>query len=66
MSMPRAVHRDADDLEAVVAEDLERVRIARLLDEHDVARPREAAADEVERLGDAAGQHQRVGVDGAA
>jgi hypothetical protein len=60
---PRAVHRDAHDLEAVVAEDLERIRIARLLHEGDVARTREAAADEIERLGDAAGQHQGIRVD---
>ena len=62
----RAIDRYAEDLEPVVTEDRERIGIARLLDENDVARSREAAADEVERLGDAGRQHQRVGVHGAA
>ena len=55
-----SVERHADDLEPMVAEDRQRIRIGRVFDEYRVARLGEAAADEVERLGNACAEQQRV------
>ncbi len=53
-----AVQRHADDAEPMVTEDRERIGVGRFLDEHRVPGPSEAAAGEVERLRNPAGQHQ--------
>ena len=52
------VHRDADHVEPVVGEDAVGQEIGRLLDEHRVARLREARAGEVQRLRVAAADQQ--------
>jgi hypothetical protein len=58
---PKAVERDADDVESVIPEDLEGEEVGGILDENGVAGAGESMADEVERLRGAGGEEQRVG-----